>query len=593
MSLDEHSVSAASPAQAPKGGELWVLGCSATKTEDKGDLPALSRYDGPAFKVVRSYIRDHLWPTGLSIAVLSARHRLIGALTPLEHYDKRMTPESAAEMQHEVTEALEGVGRQHKRVRLVLGKDYLPAINTEFLRSRNIDPKVVPGGIGEKLHFISEGMTRLGRSRPRSERRLTKIARPRYFLPDWDDFLDVNFDFKKDKFSADHRDQREQKHSIELMRPQRLCDGVLVSLAQHMGSKGLLKRHGALTIDALAPRSVRSHFALRADQWAFGDCGAFSYVAAPEPTISVEKAVALYDLFEFDLGASVDHIPVPEYRDAEGNRIALSRPQREERVRITRRNAARFIEACWASRAQFTPVGVIQGLSPDDYAEQLKDYKAFGYDSVALGGLVPRSDDEIVEIVELVRSRLDRYFGGWSPWIHLFGVYRPNIQRKLRAMGVNSFDSATYFRKAWLRSDQNYLGTDGEWYAAIRVPPTSDPRTMKRLGATKLSTRKIKAMERAALRALRRFDAEELSASKALDTVIAYDALLLRNESSAEDLREKYLQTLEARPWKQCTCEVCTKLGINALVFRGLNRNKRRGAHNTLMLYRHVCNKSG
>ena len=64
--------------------------------------------------------------------------------------------------------------------------------------------------------------------------------------------------------------------------------------------------------DSLAPRSVRDFYSLQDDQWAFGDCGAFSYVAEEAPTISVEQAVSLYDLYDFNLGASVDHIPVPE-----------------------------------------------------------------------------------------------------------------------------------------------------------------------------------------------------------------------------------------------------------------------------------------
>lgn len=590
MSLHEHTNKAPAPASPLQQRELWVLGCSADKVDDEGELPALSRYDGPFFKVVRSYIRDHLWPAGLSIAVLSAKHRLIGALTPLADYDLRMTRELAQEMRTEVTGSLETLGKQHKNVKLVLGKDYLPAINEDLLHRSNINPKVVHGPIGEKLHFISSRLKTLGKHQPRNCRRPDKTNRPLYFLPDWDDFLDVNFDFVGDKFSANKRDQRVQKHSIELMRPDSLCDGVLVSLAQHMGSKGLLKKHGALTMDALAPRSVRSHFCLNQNQWAFGDCGAFSYVAEKEPAISVEKAVALYDLFGFDFGASVDHIPVPEIVDANGKRRKLTRQERQARVEITRENARDFIAVCESRRARFNPVGVIQGDKPEDYANQLRHYRDFGYEEIALGGLVPRSDDEIVEIASLVRKRLKR-FGKWNPWIHVFGVYRPKVHGQLRELGINSFDSATYFRKAWLRSDQNYLGVDGKWYAAIRVPPTSDPRTLVRLRASGESERRVKRMEKAALKALRRFDDGQLSLERTLDTVIAYDALLSRNEGDSEDMRSKYLRTLEARPWQHCRCKVCQSLGIDALIFRGLNRNKRRGAHNTLMLFSNVANR--
>ena len=49
------------------------------------------------------------------------------------------------------------------------------------------------------------------------------------------------------------------------------------------------------------------------------------------------------------------------------------------------------------------------------------------------------------------------------PWIHLFGIYRPRLQELFRHLKVDSFDSASYFRKAWLRSDQNYLASNGQW----------------------------------------------------------------------------------------------------------------------------------
>ena len=33
-------------------------------------------------------------------------------------------------------------------------------------------------------------------------------------------------------------------------------------------------------------------------------------------------------------------------------------------------------------------------------------------------------------------------------------------------------------------------------------------------------------------------------------------------------------------PWKKCKCQVCKKCGIEVAIFRGSNRNKRRGMHN-------------
>jgi hypothetical protein len=42
-----------------------------------------------------------------------------------------------------------------------------------------------------------------------------------------------------------------------------------------------------------------------------------------------------------------------------------------------------------------------------------------------------------------------------------------------------------------------------------------------------------------------------------------------------------FLLTLDNRPWELCKCDICKKNGIDVVIFRGANRNKRRGFHNT------------
>jgi hypothetical protein len=457
---------------------LLVLGCSATKVDSHGELPAINLYDGSAFRTLRAFLRERQWPKTLSVGVLSAKYGLIGGLAPIRTYDERMTRHRAAELRHAVTDTLTRWKHVHSRIDLVLGKDYIDSIDAAAFAPGDGAIRVRPGPIGQQLNHIADTLRRTDapiRSRPAPPPRLQT---PFYFLPDWDDFLDVDFDFEHDRFSCAQREDRREAHSIELVQPYRLCDGVLVSLAQHLGSKGLLKRVDRTSLNSLALRSVRKHFGLAEDQWAFGDCGAFTYVAEPEPTISVDRAVAVYDLYEFDFGASVDHIPLEEI-PAEHGKMPLNMEERQARVILTRDNADRFLSIHKSHRAHFIPGGVIQGIYPADYADQLGDYLDMGYRYLALGGLVPRSDAEIAAIVQAVHDRL-RYVSP-RPWIHLLGIFRPKLQDTFRTLGINSFDSASYFRKSWLRSGQNYLGVDGRWYAAIRVPPSHDPRTLARL----------------------------------------------------------------------------------------------------------------
>jgi len=52
-----------------------------------------------------------------------------------------------------------------------------------------------------------------------------------------------------------------------------------------------------------------------------------------------------------------------------------------------------------------------------------------------------------------------------------------------------------------------------------------------------------------------------------------------------EDLLEGYRKTLRSRPWDRCDCPICENLGIEVAIFRGNNRNRRRGFHNTYRFY--------
>lgn len=564
---------------------LVVLGCSATKVAADGVLPAITLYDGPMFRVLRAFLRDYRWPESLSVAVLSAKYGLIGGVSDIEPYDQRMTFERAEELRGSVMATLVNWSPMHGQVDFVMGQDYVRCIDRGRIANCYCRNRVVEGSIGIKLNRL-HNMLRSVRpvSRP-IRKELPRLSRPLYFLPDWDDFIDVNYDFERDMFSTQKRSQRHEKHIVTLMRPKKVCDGVLVSLAQHLGSKGLLRRMELSDPSSLAPRSVRDHFSLEGDQWAFGDCGAFSYVTEPLPTVTVEQAVALYDLYDFDLGASVDHIPVEQVLTADG-RQTLTEYERQKRIRLTRDNAESFIRLHKERHATFIPVGVIQGLGPRSYANQVGLYLDMGYRHIALGGLVPRTDAEIQEIVAAVNTELNRHSS--KPWLHLLGIFRPSLQPFFKEVGIGSFDSATYFRKAWLRSEQNYLGANGRWYAAIRVPPLRDPRTRIRLQREGRSESELEKLENDALRKLRLYANRKLSIEKALSAVVLYDRLLSRAELIEKKLIAGYLETLQARPWEKCGCPMCKKLGIDIVIFRGKNRNKSRGAHNTLELFERV-----
>lgn len=55
-------------------------------------------------------------------------------------------------------------------------------------------------------------------------------------------------------------------------------------------------------------------------------------------------------------------------------------------------------------------------------------------------------------------------------------------------------------------------------------------------------------------------------------------------------LKEKYKQTLQSRVREKCSCEICKGVGFDVMIFRGANRNRRRGFHNVKMFYDHILN---
>lgn len=100
---------------------LLVLACSATKRPDDA-LPAVDRYDGPAFRTVRKYLRTDpvdapdLW-------ILSAEHGLIHGSTHILPYDRRMTPARADDLRERVEPALDALAAGRPAC-LALGRLY-------------------------------------------------------------------------------------------------------------------------------------------------------------------------------------------------------------------------------------------------------------------------------------------------------------------------------------------------------------------------------------------------------------------------------------------------------------------------------------
>lgn len=413
----------------------------------------------------------------------------------------------------------------------------------------------------------------------------------KYFLPDWEDRLDPDFNFATDKYSKKHN---EDPYNHDIYAHQLFdkppYDGILFSLSVFQ-SKLSLKNGNNETYTIRNHTSIQDYLKIpeNSSLKIMGDCGAFGYVKekAPPPFYSVENVSNIYDKLGFDYGVSVDHLVVDYLmvKEKNGKKIKkiLTTKEKNERIEITLKNADEFLKLHDKEKYNFTPIGVAQGYNTDTYRESVKSLVEMGYKYIGIGGLVQYKSDFIIEILKEIQP----FIKGIN--VHLFGVLRPSYLNDFENFGATSFDSASFLRKAWLRSGQNYLAPSGKWYAAIRVPQAANPRLLKHANLNGFSMDDLMKMEKDALKALNKFDNGKIDADKVLDIILKYDDLLLRDTNDGENLKEKYRQTLLDKPWKSCSCNVCRDIGINVVIFRGCNRNKRRGFHNT-WIFREIAN---
>jgi hypothetical protein len=569
-------------------GTLLIVACSASKREGQGALPALSLYDGVNFRVIRKFLDEQGWPPGLNIKVLSAKYGLLDATDLIETYDERLTPTKAATIQKDVVKQLAQAGR-FQSVFVNLGKDYLPAIEGIEQLFSGCTIKYATGGIGSKMKEMKRWLARLTNRTASLPGRRSKRSYL-YFFPDWDDYVSAPFIPECEELNRPVRQTRKYAHEI-FGAHETPYDGILVSLAQIYTGKGALSR---LDQDTGNRSDLRKAMKIPARILLLGDCGAFSYSSEPVPPFSPAEAARLYERFGFDAGASVDHIPLPEIveEDRHGKQVRrrLSRDEQRSRMNLTTENAEQFLAACRRNRHSFVPFGVVQGIDVASYVESVNKYLDMGYRHIALGGLVPRADSDILDICCAVRTAIQSRTRTKreNVWLHLLGVLRPKLQPLFKQLGVSSFDSASYLRKAWLRSDQNYLAADGaSWYSTIRVPISTTIRMVEAAEEQHISGDDLRRMESACLSALHAFDGSSKSRKAVIESVNAYGPLLERRGEDNHFI-EKHRTLLTDQPWEKCRCAVCREVGIEVVVFRGAGRNKRRGLHNTWVFYHKI-----
>ena len=381
----------------------------------------------------------------------------------------------------------------------------------------------------------------------------------RYFIPEWDDLVDPDYDFLTDTHSGkncgwDHAVYAHQMYSGPNY------DGLLMSRAVAEKSKAKTKRINEMGVHRML--RVPREFPI------MGDCGAFDYIMEDVPPYSTEDVLDYYTRLGFDFGVSVDHLIV-----------TATEHQKKERYELTINNAEEFLKEHRKTKLPWEPIGAVQGWDPDSYAKAAKQYVKMGYKYIGLGGLVRSPTTEVVRMLHGVKKVIPDGIG-----VHLFGLGRLNAIREMAILGVTSVDSASPLRRAWLGGKDNYWSMDGAHYRAIRIPEAGKSFRAKRMVSEgRADGEFVQRVEQKLMKLLREFDDDKVSVDSALEALAEYDHLITPDRDGELD---EYRRTLEARPWKECGCDICREDGIEVIIFRGNNRNRRRGFHNVYVFYR-------
>ena len=309
-----------------------------------------------------------------------------------------------------------------------------------------------------------------------------------------------------------------------------------------------------------------------------GDCGAFSYVKERVPPVSTTEVVDFYENCGFDYGISVDHV-IMGYEIKAGTVLpgfANTSIEWRERQAITLELADEFLKETRARGVSFTPLGVAQGWSPESYSRSVSELQKIGYQKIALGGMVPLRTSAIFECLETIGRTKNP-----TTEFHLLGISRCAHIPRFRKYGVTSVDSTSPLKQAFKENKNNYYTLERN-FSAIRVPQAEgNPKLQARIRSGELRQEHTRQLEQRCLWGLREFDRGGISVEDTLEFLLEYEQVHRPGQN-----REKiYREVLTERPWTKCQCDICRAIGIEVIVFRGSERNKRRGFHNLSVLF--------
>ena len=407
----------------------------------------------------------------------------------------------------------------------------------------------------------------------------------KYFFPDSQDQIDPGFDFINERFSPNRIRQLTDRYAHEILWPIPY-QGILVSKAAIDGD-GKNRRYSFEHRRRFHREGVRKFYRLDEQSGerleAMGDCGSFAYVREDTPNVTVQELIDYYEGGGFDYGIAPDHI-VPTYRPEWDENPQAVASQWVKRWKLTLKLAEQFIDAHHQQKCSFQPIGVAQGWGKESFGIAVQTLQEMGYRKIAIGGMAYRNSDIMLNLLKYLKGKLDQ-----TTNLHLLGISRPELIAGVKDMQVTSFDSASPLIRAFKEDWNNYDFVGEKPYTAIRIPNLNQSlKFQRRMREMKLPWKETKKLELEALTELRKWENYETTIENVMNPLKILSEIL----NQSKKYEKEYERTLKLRPWERCDCLICKMNGIETIIFRGLEWNKRRGFHNLIIQQKLIENLS-
>lgn len=361
----------------------------------------------------------------------------------------------------------------------------------------------------------------------------------RFYLPDWDDNVDADYDFIHDENSRLRKSERPLGYIWDFYgREETPIDGVLISREQVEDTttkRDRLRKHGVYDNPEAAGGIA---------DWlpVISDCGAFGYRRLPSPPYDNKEMLSFYQDLQVSVGVTIDHLildnertsrlyldkralpddfaktnlpgafgrsssdtdvmvanwrndrePVTldptEHDDPSTMLNALGNDSgavyveddRQYRYELTLQNAEEMRQAYdQFDNPGFRLMAAIQGWSPETYANAAERVLNMGYNHIGIGGLAMAGAATVEEVVKAVGKVIAQHQNDHNTRVdtHIFGFAKQNVFDTIADSNITSFDSASMLRASWTGGD-NYHLSDGEKYYGIRIHPSTPQRDFR------------------------------------------------------------------------------------------------------------------